>query len=297
MGLEAFKHCKAKFKLIQPECITPWVCYNGLFAPIYDNAASTLSSPALMSAAAHTHFLQFNLQYSSLALLYYDFALTLPKEVKYMWRQPFRFTTALYIGCRYALVANLLYLLAISGKLGSTCDVWYKIVGGLSVIGRASVIAVLTMRTYAVCGANIWILAYMGSLGLACIALDIMHVPGLRCVGPATKAIGHAPEILAIMVIVFESSSAFLTTAQCVMAFRTEGPIATRRQGLMFFLFEQGILYFCIISVFTTAGVILNYRASPGFFQRCQRQRLGRHAGDRITLGSRSVTRPGTTGR
>ncbi|KAJ7636502.1 hypothetical protein FB45DRAFT_1138203 [Roridomyces roridus] len=158
-----------------------------------------MSSKAI--TAATTHFLQFALQYSSLAFLYYDYALTFPNEVKYIWGQKFRLSTALYFGCRYALISNVLYVLAIAHKLGSTvrgyfffervtqltrCDVWYKVVGALSVIGRASVIAVFTMRTYAVYGKNPWILAYMSVVGLACIALDITHVPGLRCVGSSS---------------------------------------------------------------------------------------------------------------
>ncbi|KAJ7229514.1 hypothetical protein C8J57DRAFT_1067185, partial [Mycena rebaudengoi] len=105
-----------------------------------------------------TSFLQFLLQYSSLALLYYDFALTLPKEVRYIWSQKFRLSTALYICCRDALVANVLYLLAIAHKLGATvqctlfffvsdfqtmcslCDFWYKMIGTLGIFGRAAVI-------------------------------------------------------------------------------------------------------------------------------------------------------------
>jgi Family of unknown function (DUF6533) len=51
------------------------------------------------------------------ALLYYDYALTFGMEVKYMWGQKFRISTVLYIWCRYALVANIIYLLTISGKI------------------------------------------------------------------------------------------------------------------------------------------------------------------------------------
>ncbi|KAJ7759023.1 hypothetical protein DFH07DRAFT_884449 [Mycena maculata] len=217
-------------------------------------------------AAASTHLLQFRLQYSSLAFLYYDYVLTFPKEVQYIWKQKFRLSTALYIGCRYALVANVLYLLAIADKLGSTCDVWYKIIGALSVLGRAAVIIFFTMRTYAVFGKNNWVLVYMSIVGLTCVTLDITHVPGLRCVGSSSLPV--APEMLSILMVIFESSSAFLTTARCAMAFRARGGLANQRQGVMFILFEQGILYFCTISIFTTAAVILNYRAPPGFFQR-----------------------------
>ncbi|KAF7369656.1 hypothetical protein MVEN_00296600 [Mycena venus] len=230
--------------------------------------------------AATNHFLQFRLQYSSLAFLYYDFALTLPKEVEYIWKERFRLSTALYIGCRYALVANILYLLAIAGQLGSTCDLWYKIVGALSILGRAAVITVFSLQTYAIYGQNKWILAYMGTVGLACVALDVTHVPGMRCVGSSSLPMSvsytfqfkvlnlyAAPEMLSILMVVFEASSAFLTTLRCIVAFRAGG-LKYQRHGIMIILFKRGILYFCAISIFTTTAVILNYRAPPGFLQR-----------------------------
>lgn len=55
----------------------------------------------------------------SVALLWYDYALTFPMEVEYIWGERFRLTTFLYILCRYALPANILYLLAISKHLGT----------------------------------------------------------------------------------------------------------------------------------------------------------------------------------
>jgi len=51
------------------------------------------------------------------ALLYYDYSLTWTREVKYFWRKKFTFSTALYIACRYALVANIIYTLAINNML------------------------------------------------------------------------------------------------------------------------------------------------------------------------------------
>ncbi|KAJ7660251.1 hypothetical protein DFH06DRAFT_1130148 [Mycena polygramma] len=254
-------------------------------------------------------FLQFRLQYSSLALLYYDFALTFPKEVQYIWKERFRLSTALYICCRYALIANVLYLLAIAHKLGSTgishagptvfqCDAWYKVVGALSVLGRAAVIAVFSMRTYAVFAKSIWVAAYMGIVGITCVALDIVRRSfssphsgpkvlhpdprsrdALRwiCLSANQRAFQRsAPEMLSILMVIFESSSAFLTTVRCIMAIRAGGGMKSQREGIMFMLFEQGILYFFTISIFTTAAVVLNYITfgaaveffQPGFFQR-----------------------------
>ncbi|KAK0189108.1 hypothetical protein F5146DRAFT_1205269 [Armillaria mellea] len=78
-------------------------------APTYTESATTQS----------VSFLQFRIQYASIALLYYDYVLTLPAEVKYIWGSKFRLSTILYLCCRYALVANVLYLLAIAGQLGA----------------------------------------------------------------------------------------------------------------------------------------------------------------------------------
>jgi hypothetical protein len=51
------------------------------------------------------------------ALLYYDYALTFKSEVNYIWKKPFRLSTPLYLCCRYALAANLIYVLAISSEV------------------------------------------------------------------------------------------------------------------------------------------------------------------------------------
>ncbi|KAF9263836.1 hypothetical protein L218DRAFT_987445 [Marasmius fiardii PR-910] len=85
---------------------------------------------------ASDHYFQFAIQWSSLALLYYDYALTFPMEVRYMWRSNFRLSTVLYIFCR--------------------CDTWYKIVGALSVLGRAAVIGEVLSLLYQDQHASCW---------------------------------------------------------------------------------------------------------------------------------------------
>ncbi|KAF7359891.1 hypothetical protein MVEN_00714800 [Mycena venus] len=264
-----------------------------------------MSSQAIDTAT--THFLRFRLQYSSLALLYYDYALTFPREVQYIWKQKFRLSTALYIGCRYALVANVLYLLAIANKLGHTvgfivllCDFWYKIVGALSVLGRLCVIVLFTLRSSAVFGRSKWITTYMSVVGLACIALDIVSLPlpfsslseislvfrpmyqgsvvrGLLIFPSVSfEALTHlqcielvsAPEMLSITTIIFETSSTLFTAIRCIQALRAMKKVERKRYSVMSILLEQGVLFFCSISIFTVTGVILQYRAPPGFFQR-----------------------------
>jgi Family of unknown function (DUF6533) len=54
------------------------------------------------------------LPFSLAAFLYYDYILTLPDEVEYVWRSRWRLSTFFYILCRYALAANLIYYLSIA---------------------------------------------------------------------------------------------------------------------------------------------------------------------------------------
>ncbi|KAF7349767.1 hypothetical protein MSAN_01703900 [Mycena sanguinolenta] len=292
-----------------------------------------MSSQAIDTAT--THFLRFRLQYSSLALLYYDYVLTFPSEVKYIWKQKFRLSTALYIVCRYALVANVLYLLAIANKLGHTVgsSVFFllPLMKPLSPVrflvqnrgsfkcpwaprrnwSLASQLAhipvltisrtvVFTLRSSAVYGRNMWIAAYMSIVGLACIALDIVGFglpfsplfkiflvrrpmyqdsvvrgpPLFPSVGFETLAylqcieLVSAPEMLSILMIIFEASSTFFTAIRCRQALRAMKRVERKRYTVVAILLEQGVLFFCSISIFTFTGVVLQYRAPPGFFQR-----------------------------
>lgn len=76
-------------------------------------------------------------------MLYYDYILTFPDELRYIWREGslMRFSTLLYICCRYALLVNLIYLLVFSGALKETCEGWFRLVGILSIVGRAAIIS------------------------------------------------------------------------------------------------------------------------------------------------------------
>ncbi|KAG7094542.1 hypothetical protein E1B28_005370 [Marasmius oreades] len=262
--------------------------------------------------AATAHYLQFDTQWSSLALLYYDYILTLPMEVEYMWRAKFRPSTVLYIFCRYALLANVLYLLAIAKRLverfgfvlvedsnGSSpriysCDTWYKIIGALSVLGRAAVIITFSARTYAIFNRNRWILVYFSIIGLICIVLDISSLLTDACTGSEVRRKVEYPDVsisvshiipsaplwphcysrsvntlLSILMVVFEYSSAILTIFRSIQAFRVGGPWRNQKSGFLYLIFEQGVFYFSVVSLFTTGALVLNFRAQAGsFYQR-----------------------------
>ncbi|EIM84430.1 uncharacterized protein STEHIDRAFT_159103 [Stereum hirsutum FP-91666 SS1] len=244
-----------------------------------------MSSKAIK--AATTHFLQFRIQYASIALLYWDYMLTFRDEVKVMWSKDSmsKVSTLLYGLCRYALLANVLYLLAVAGKLGDNCNTWYKFVGAISVLGRAAVLTVFTMRTYAVWSQNKFILIGLGAIAVTCVILDCLHVPGLKCTGSSSIQIANT--LLSILVCVFEFLSTGLTLFRCIQSLRAGGPHKSQKGTFHYVIAEQGILYFgyahhpvpiteqpadsstlSIVFVFTTTAAILNFRAPNGFFQR-----------------------------
>ncbi|KAI0316260.1 hypothetical protein OF83DRAFT_1173076 [Amylostereum chailletii] len=206
-------------------------------------------------SAARTHFLQFAIQWSSIALLYYDYLLTFPSEVKYIWQgKILKLSTLLYILCRYALLANVLYLLAISDKLGGgtslwnltgpccSCDVWYKIIGVVSVLGRAAVIFTFMARTF---------------------TFQVSDVKVLQ----ASKLVPNT--LLSILVCVFEASATILTLLRSIQALRFGGgAVNVKKHTFSYLVVEQGILYFAIVSIFTIGAAVLNFRAPGGFFQR-----------------------------
>jgi len=203
-------------------------------------------------------------------LLYYDWLLTFPKEVRYIWGARFSLSTVFYVFCRYALVANLLYLLEISNILGSslslTCNDWKKFVSALSVFGRAAIIATLISRTYAVYSRNLLILVYLIMLGIVCVVTDALHVPTEKCVNTIDPPL--ATLLRSVFTIIFETSVAIFTTIRTFQALRAGGPWKSQKRRLVYVVFEEGILYFCTISVLTIASLILDIHAPTGFLQR-----------------------------
>ncbi|KIJ36469.1 hypothetical protein M422DRAFT_179429, partial [Sphaerobolus stellatus SS14] len=147
-------------------------------------------------------------------LLYYDYFLTFGQEVRYIWKRKFGVTTLMYICCRYSLVANMIYTLAITDKLHSlrkqlkyitvSCTAAYQISTALSILARLAIVSmsylllsdtsyppmslvIWGMRTYAVFSEIKIIMAIFGPLGLILIVLAIIHVPSVRCTGTVPK--------------------------------------------------------------------------------------------------------------
>lgn len=210
------------------------------------------------------HYLQYGVSWASIALLYYDYALTFGMEVKYIWTSTLCLSNVVYIGCRYALVANVLYLISMSDE---RCNTWSKIVAdALGVVGRASVLVAFTARTYAVYSQNKCVLAYLGALGIAIVITDSINVH-LQMACDESRNASAVSLTRSLLTIIFETSSALLITLRTVKAFKLYGSRTANRRNILYLIFEDGLLYFGFISIFTVATFVLKLRAPPGLLR------------------------------
>jgi len=209
---------------------------------------------------------QMCIQYASIALIYYDYLLTFPAEVRYIWGQRFRLSTLLYIFCRYALVANIVYLMSITGHLSTDCDVGYIVSSSLSILARACVLIVGITRTYAVYDASRVILIVFGTLGVACVCIDMLHVPTVRCNGVAHSPFQMMSSILAVMVVILEFSLTVLTSLRCIQTLRSFGDWTSQKNSLNYQILRQTLLYFGTVFGFALTALIFDLTAIAGSF-------------------------------
>ncbi|KAF8996711.1 hypothetical protein BDQ17DRAFT_1513545 [Cyathus striatus] len=106
-------------------------------------------------------------------------------------------------------------------------------------------------------------MGFLGLIGVMLIVLAGLHISVIHCTGSTDNPV--AVHLLSIFTVVFELVSALLTTIRAVQALRTSS-WKWQKGSLMYFIFEQGILYFIFVSVFATTSMVLDFAATPGTF-------------------------------
>ncbi|KAH6899352.1 hypothetical protein BKA70DRAFT_1406407 [Coprinopsis sp. MPI-PUGE-AT-0042] len=235
-----------------------------------------------MARTVPTGSFQFHVQFASLAVLHYDYLLTLPDEIDYVWRSRWRLSTLFYIFCRYALVANFLYSLSIiKGSHIINCDIGYMICGVLSIFGHIGIIAVWGLRTYAVWQRNKYIIGLLGLPGVAVIILLIVRcakrlkasklcgspdrLPPLQIRAPFNRCKGAQTfkglrGVIAALVVVFEISAFLFATARVWRTMR-----ARKGANLGGIVFSQGLIYMVPTFTLSMVSLVLNWKFSAEF--------------------------------
>ncbi|KAL1750157.1 hypothetical protein FB107DRAFT_294721 [Schizophyllum commune] len=226
---------------------------------------------ATTAGGQYQHFIQFCIQWSSIALLYYDYSLTLADERKLIWSQTLGVTTVLYVLCRYALVANVLYLLAIS-QLIDEYALPILLVNRVLISRLAAMPPTLASR-HSVPGRH-----ERGSSGIASqssYSSSVLSSSAVRLSIALEVVCSNAvlgDKALSIMVVVFEFISTALMAYRCFPAVREQRRMraagAFQRPLLSAFVVaiprahdRIGLFYYCAVSLFTVTALILNYPA------------------------------------
>jgi len=74
--------------------------------------------------------------------------------------------------------------------------------------------------------------------------------------------------MIATTMSMVEYSAAILTFVSSFKAYKLHGSIENMEKGFIHVMLEQGVVYFCVVSLLTTAGTIVNLCAPSYFLQR-----------------------------
>ncbi|KIM38898.1 hypothetical protein M413DRAFT_75596 [Hebeloma cylindrosporum] len=177
--------------------------------------------------------------FTSIALLWYDYAITWTREVQYFWTKRFTLSTALYILCRYGMVASVVYTLALAGKLPKMrVPVWGS-------------------RAYALFHRSKVILIIFGSLEL--VVLSFLTIINLAPTVPA---------LLTIFTVTYEIISATLTSVRSLQALKGGGPWRWRAQqmSLTFLVLREGLCYYPLLNILSASLYSISPRQPGTFF-------------------------------
>lgn len=228
----------------------------------------------------------FHIQLASVALLYYDYFLTLPHEIKYIWSAPRKLSSFFYFCCRYALIANLLWTFTKVGKeevglgavryheRGFSCDTISVVSGTFSLFGHIGILSVWGLRTHALCERNKYISGFLGLLGASIIALSLAKLAFIGhlmskgvyagCVDPGIiKTIGI---ILGVLVFTFEILAFTIASRHAWVSIRADAKFwSNPTQSLHYVVFSQGLLYLSAVLTLTTITAVCNLQVWGGY--------------------------------
>ncbi|KAH6884658.1 hypothetical protein BKA70DRAFT_1339471 [Coprinopsis sp. MPI-PUGE-AT-0042] len=213
--------------------------------------------------------LEFTIQFCSISLLYFDYILSLKDEIQYVWHQRWRLTTLFYIFCRYSLISNVLYVLAISEDVHLEvsqsyplpCSIGYIICGSLSILGHIGVISIWTLRTSAVYDGNRWVLGLLGSMGAVVVILLIVsgRHPQTNLVLGANLALLTSLEVISFLLAAYRVWNTMKESRK-----ESEGKVMTLNKVI----FDQDSLSASAVVLLHTISLVVNFKERTGFLSR-----------------------------
>ncbi|TFK19501.1 hypothetical protein FA15DRAFT_674387, partial [Coprinopsis marcescibilis] len=209
---------------------------------------------------------EYSIQAASVVLLYYDYVLTLPDEIQYIWANitTRKTTTFLYLCCRYALAANLIHLLGKTEGITMSCTTINRSAGILAIFGHIGVMSVWALRTCAICNGTRAVPIILGVLGASILGLRIGGEVVSHCPTTSSRS-GQVGIAVAALMFVFEMSAFTLAAMRVWRSVRHEGGFGRNpRQSINYIILSQGFLYIAAVLGLTVISAILNLKTWGG---------------------------------
>ncbi|KAH8810192.1 hypothetical protein DL96DRAFT_555770 [Flagelloscypha sp. PMI_526] len=222
-------------------------------------------------------FTSTNLKLSALAILYWDHILTLPEEIRYMWRRPISFGACLFFLNRYlSCVANVprfLYMFS-EGPSTQMCDDLVKFHQGLLIASQGIVAVILGSRVYAIWGCDKRILitictlfasgAAVASWSMIAASPDTDDTSLRSCPEPGlSKQVAARLAIDWEYMFVFDAVVFVLTLVKGYRGMISDRMRSSIQLPLMTTMMKDGTLYFLAITLANAANVGTFYLSEP----------------------------------
>ncbi|KAF8998726.1 hypothetical protein BDQ17DRAFT_1361825 [Cyathus striatus] len=210
-------------------------------------------SPANITSLEHIQL--FVPEVASIAILVFDYALTIELEVKYIWGSTFSITTLMFMFTRYMPFIEsviLLYRTFSTGLSIKTCNQMYKANACSSTILILIInLGVLSIRTWAV-----YRRSRVVGIGLIIFSLAIV----VAAIPVTVLYSGSANRILTLEWILLMVYDGGLLALMIVQVIRLTPSAKNRRQSYLkslFALARKGILYYVYLFVLSALNVII----------------------------------------
>ncbi|KAH8827455.1 hypothetical protein DL96DRAFT_1710578 [Flagelloscypha sp. PMI_526] len=213
-------------------------------------------------------------EFAALAILVWDWLITLDTEIRLVWPSRWTLGKVLFFFTRYMSLADVLMSIARlqlmdAGDDSITCPKPYLAIVWLDVVGIQIAELILVLRTWAVYGRNMWVLAGLLILQSATfiyngIAVQIF-VHSIKWAGPDLAGIPGCNIIAAdagiisgtyVAIMAFETTIFLVTMARALQR-------EQRKSGsqLVHIIYRDGLIFYLFIVFVSTVNVVIIFTA------------------------------------
>lgn len=247
-----------------------------------------VSFPEILEGLQHSQ-MNYSTIVAAVLLMVYDYFLTLDREISSIWSSRWNVIKILFLLTRYMPILDsvgLLYYISLDGSSPETCSIVYKVSAWVLVIGIAEAEILLTIRTWGIWGKDrrltiglpIFYIVIWGGIftfmGIYQSSLRFVVPPrGLESAGCFIASSGPIVFACWVGVLLYDLGILILMAIRAFPALRLSSSGGElRRKTLVKRVFQNGLIYYLHIFVFTLLNIVmiypLGYYSLLSMFQR-----------------------------